>query len=217
MNLSTDNNVKILVVDDNKDILKASKMFLKRHFHQVDVTDNPETILPSLDREDYDLILLDMNFTKDVSSGKEGFDWLEKILAKNPSLVVVLMTAYGDIKTAVRAIKAGATNFVLKPWGNDDFLAVIYSSLQLRESKLELKQLKFKQRELNAQINNRFQDIIGQSSAMRRVFTLIDRVAKTDANVLILGENGTGKELIARAIHSNSNRNMESFVNVDLG
>lgn len=217
MNSSTDNNVKILVVDDNKDILKASKMFLKRHFHQVDVTDNPETILPSLDREDYDLILLDMNFTKDVSSGKEGFDWLEKILAKSPSLVVVLMTAYGDVKTAVRAIKAGATNFVLKPWGNDDFLAAIYSSLQLRESKLELKQLKFKQRELNAQINNRFQDIIGQSSTMRRVFTLIDRVAKTDANVLILGENGTGKELIARAIHSNSNRNMESFVNVDLG
>lgn len=208
---------KILIVDDNEDLLKAAKMFLKRHFNQVDLEKNPESIPNLLNNESYDIILLDMNFTKDVSSGKEGFDWLERILEIDPSAVVVLITAYGDVQMAVQAIKAGATDFVLKPWENEKLLATIYSAMRLRETRLEVKELKTKQQELNAQINEKYKDIIGNSTAMQHVFQTIDRVAGTDANVLILGENGTGKEIIARAIHRNSTRAYESFVNVDLG
>lgn len=208
---------KILIVDDNEDLLKAAKIFLKRHFAQVDLEKNPETIPNLLHNEDYDVILLDMNFTKDVSSGKEGYYWLEKILEIDPSSVVVLITAYGDVQMAVKAIKAGATDFVLKPWENEKLLATLYSAMKLRETKLEVEGLKSKQREINLKINSKYDNIIGQSPAIQKVFETIDRVAVTDANVLILGENGTGKELVARAIHNNSPRKNEVFVNVDLG
>lgn len=208
---------KILIVDDNEDLLKAAKMHLKRHFAQVDIEKNPEAIPNLMNNEDYDVILLDMNFTKDVSSGSEGYYWLEKILQIDPSAVVVLITAYGDVQMAVKAIKAGATDFVLKPWENEKLLATLYSSMRLRETRDEVHTLKIKNQEINQAVNDRYKDIIGQSAAMQRIFQTIDRVAHTDANVLILGENGTGKELIARAIHSNSARGKESFVGVDLG
>lgn len=208
---------KILIVDDNEDLLKAAKMFLKRHFSQVDVEKNPEAIPTLMANEDYDVILLDMNFTKDVSSGSEGYYWLEKILELDPSSVVVLITAYGDIQMAVKAIKAGATDFVLKPWENEKLLATLFSSMRLRESRNQVETLKIKNHEINQAINEKYSEIIGQSQAMQRIFQTIDRVAHTDANVLILGENGTGKELIARAIHRNSVRHQESFVSVDLG
>lgn len=208
---------KILIVDDNEDLLKAAKMYLKRHFTQVDIEKNPEAIPALMSNDDYDVILLDMNFTKDVSSGSEGYYWLEKILHLDPSAVVVLITAYGDVQMAVRAIKAGATDFVLKPWENEKLLATLYSSMRLRETRDEVETLKIKNQEINQAINARYQEIIGQSPAMQRIFQTIDRVAHTDANVLILGENGTGKELIARAIHRHSSRAIESFVSVDLG
>lgn len=208
---------KILIVDDNEDLLKAAKMFLKRHFAQVDIEKNPEAIPALMNNEDYDVILLDMNFTKDVSSGSEGYYWLGKILELDPSAVVVLITAYGDVQMAVKAIKAGATDFVLKPWENEKLLATLYSSMRLRESRDQIETLKFKNQEINQELNKRFSEIIGQSTAMQRIFQTIDRVAQTDANVLILGENGTGKELIARAIHRNSSRSHENFVGVDLG
>jgi DNA-binding NtrC family response regulator len=208
---------KILIVDDNEDLLKAAKMFLKRHFAQVEIEKNPEAIPALLQQEDYDVILLDMNFNKDVSSGSEGYYWLEKILQIDPSAVVVLITAYGDVQMAVRAIKAGATDFVLKPWENEKLLATLYSSMRLRESRDQVETLKIKNQEINQSINEKYKDIIGQSLAMQRIFQTIDRVAQTDANVLILGENGTGKELIARAIHAHSVRKNESFVSVDLG
>lgn len=208
---------KILIVDDNEDLLKAAKMFLKRHFAQVDIEKNPEAIPALLNNEDYDVILLDMNFTKDVSSGSEGYYWLEKILQLDPSSVVVLITAYGDVQMAVKAIKAGATDFVLKPWENDKLLATLFSAMRLRESRDEVETLKIKNHEINQALNDRFSEIIGQSSSMQKIFQTIDRVAKTDANVLILGENGTGKELVARAIHRNSSRKSENFVGVDLG
>jgi DNA-binding NtrC family response regulator len=158
-----------------------------------------------------------MNFTKDVSSGSEGYYWLEKILQIDPSAVVVLITAYGDVQMAVKAIKAGATDFVLKPWENEKLLATLFSSMRLRESRDQVETLKIKNQEINQAINEKYNNIIGQSAAMQRIFQTIDRVAQTDANVLILGENGTGKELIARAIHANSIRKAESFVSVDLG
>lgn len=208
---------KVLIVDDNEDLLKAAKMFLKRHFAQVDIEKNPEAIPALMNNEDYDVILLDMNFTKDVSSGSEGYYWLEKILQLDPSSVVVLITAYGDVQMAVKAIKAGATDFVLKPWENEKLLATLFSAMRLRESRDEVENLKFKNQEINQALNDRFSEIIGQSSSMQKIFQTIDRVARTDANVLLLGENGTGKELVARAIHRNSSRKSESFVGVDLG
>jgi DNA-binding NtrC family response regulator len=208
---------KILIVDDNEDLLKAAKMHLKRHFSQVDVEKNPEAIPALMNNEDYDVILLDMNFTKDVSSGSEGYYWLERILQLDPSAVVVLITAYGDIQMAVKAIKAGATDFVVKPWENEKLLATLYSAMRLRESRDVIENLKIKNQEINQALNDRYSEIIGQSGAMQKIFQTIDRVAKTDANVLILGENGTGKELIARAIHRNSSRKNENFASVDLG
>lgn len=208
---------KILIVDDNEDLLKAAKMHLKRHFSQVDIEKNPEAIPALMNNEDYDVILLDMNFTKDVSSGSEGYYWLERILQSDPSAVVVLITAYGDIQMAVKAIKAGATDFVVKPWENEKLLATLYSAMRLRESRDVIENLKIKNHEINQVLNDRYSEIIGQSSAMQKIFQTIDRVAKTDANVLILGENGTGKELIARAIHRNSSRKNENFASVDLG
>lgn len=192
-------------------------MFLKRHIGQVDIEKNPEAIPALMTNESYDIILLDMNFTKDVSSGSEGYYWLEKILQIDPSAVVVLITAYGDIQMAVKAIKAGATDFVLKPWENEKLLATLFSAMRLRESLDEIHTLKIKNQEINIAINEKYSDIIGQSASMQRIFQTIDRVAHTDANVLILGENGTGKEVLARAIHRNSARKNESFVSVDLG
>ncbi|MEM8966257.1 MAG: sigma-54 dependent transcriptional regulator [Bacteroidota bacterium] len=208
---------KILIVDDNEDVLQAAKIFLKRHFLQVDTEKNPGAIPATISNEQYDVILLDMNFTKDVSSGKEGYFWLDQILEKDPSAVVILITAYGDVDMAVRAIKEGATDFVLKPWNNEKLLATVMAALKLRATKSEVNQLRSQQEILTADLNNKFQDIIGSSPTMQRVFETIEQVASTDANVLILGENGTGKEVIARAIHRRSQRTNNVFINVDLG
>jgi DNA-binding NtrC family response regulator len=208
---------RLLIVDDNEDLLSAARIFLKRHFAQIDVEKNPESIPDLIHNEKYDVILLDMNFTKDVSSGKEGFYWLDKILEISPSAVVVLITAYGDEQTAVKAIKSGATDFVLKPWENEKLLATISSAMQLSQSRQEIVELKDRQKVISAELNNQFHDLIGESKAMQDVYKTIKRVAETDANVLILGDNGTGKELAARAIHAQSDRKNEPFINVDLG
>jgi DNA-binding NtrC family response regulator len=208
---------KILIVDDNEDLLKAAKIYLKRHLSQVDLEKNPEAIPALINNENYDVILLDMNFTKDLSSGTEGFYWLDRILELDPAAVVVLITAYGDVQMAVHAIKAGATDFVLKPWENEKLLATIYSAMKLKESRKEIADLKKKQVLLNRKLNNSFHNLIGQSDSIKKVFDTIERVADTDANVLILGENGTGKELVAHAIHQSSSRRENPFVSVDLG
>ena len=158
-----------------------------------------------------------MNFTKDAISGQEGFDWLGKILEIDADAVVVFITAYGDAEKAVKAIKAGATDFVLKPWQNEKLLATMSSSIKLRKSRRENDNLRSKQKELSAVMDQPFADFIGASPEMQKVFATIQKVAATDANVLILGENGTGKELVARALHRNSKRNDEVFISVDLG
>lgn len=208
---------RILIVDDNEDLLKAARMFLKRHFGQIDLEKDP-TLLPDLlKNESYDVILLDMNFTQDVNSGVEGFHWLDQILEIDPSSVVVLITAFGSVDMAVKAIKAGASDFVMKPWENEKLLATLLSAMKLKSSKTEIQQLKDQQAVLKADLDVKFKDIIGQSPNMMQVFDTIDRVAETDANVLVLGENGTGKELIARSLHRNSNRADNPFVSVDLG
>jgi DNA-binding NtrC family response regulator len=158
-----------------------------------------------------------MNFTEDVSSGKEGFKWLQKIQDIDSSIAVVLITAYGNVEKAVKAVKMGATDFVLKPWQNEKLLGTTNSALSLAESRREANTLRSRQKQINAQIDQNYQDIVGQSEVMNRVFETIEKVAKTPANVLITGENGTGKELVARALHRRSGRSDEVFINVDIG
>lgn len=205
------------MIDDNQDILFALKLLLKNEVEKIETIAQPEKIPELMKQESWDVILLDMNFTKDAISGQEGFEWLQKILIFDPHAVVVFITAYGDAEKAVKAIKAGATDFVLKPWQNEKLLATINSALKLRESRMEAAELKLKQREISAVLDQPFTDFIGQSPEMQQVFNTIKKVSATDANVLILGENGTGKELVARALYRNSNRSNEVFINVDLG
>jgi two-component system response regulator HydG len=218
MNQDTEKiNARVLIVDDDRDVLLAAKLFLKQHIEIIHTEEKPENIPNLLNNESYDLILLDMNFAPDATSGKEGFHWLNKILELDPSAVVILITGYGDIELAVQGIKEGATNFLLKPWENKKLLATIKTSLQLRKSKMELHDLRTKQKVLMADQNQAFGTIIGNSPAMYKLMATTGKVAATDANVLILGENGTGKELIARAIHRDSKRKDEVFISVDLG
>jgi two-component system, NtrC family, response regulator HydG len=208
---------KILMIDDDEDVLLAAKMLLKKQGHHVIIEKNPKKIPFLLHNDTYDVILLDMNFSKDITSGKEGFYWLEQILTHEPNSVVIMITAFGDVEMAVRALKAGATDFILKPWQNEKLIATISTAIRLKQSYNEVDKLKKAKEMLEEQIGKPFAEIIGQSQTIKEVFTLIDKVAKTEANVLILGENGTGKELIARAIHQRSLRKDKSFVSVDMG
>jgi two-component system response regulator HydG len=208
---------KILIIDDDEDVLLAAKMLLKKHAKEVLIEKNPKKIPFLLNNDTYDLILLDMNFSKDITSGKEGFYWLEQILDKDPQAVVVLITAFGDVEMAVRALKAGATDFVLKPWQNEKLIATLSSAAKLKKSYKEVNQLKQTSKQLQADSNHAFKDIIGDSQPIRDIFKIIDKVASTDANILVLGENGTGKELIARAIHLKSLRKDNVFIGVDMG
>ena len=213
----TNKSGRLLVVDDNEDLLLAARLFLKQHFLLVDTEQDPEKIPNLLKNENYDVILLDMNFTIDATSGKEGFTWLERILQLDPSAVVILITAYGDVEMAVRAVKAGATDFVLKPWQNEKLLATISSALNLRYSRLEVDRLRSRQLQIHQDMDLRYHEMVGVSAAMQKVFGTIEKVAATDANVLILGENGTGKELVARALHRQSPRARDVFISVDMG
>ncbi len=208
---------KILIIDDDEDVLLAIKMLLKKHIKEVVIEKDPRKIPFLLNNDSFDVILLDMNFSQDTTSGKEGFYWLEQILGKDSEAVVILITAFGDVEIAVRALKAGATDFVLKPWQNEKLLATLSSASKLKKSYKEVKQLKQTSKALQEDSNQAFKDIIGNSDTIKKVFKLIDKVASTDANVLILGENGTGKELIARAIHQKSLRKDLSFIGVDMG
>jgi DNA-binding NtrC family response regulator len=198
---------KILIVDDDVDVLRAARLLLKRHFEQVDFEKNPQKIPYLVSNFDYDVILLDMNFTRDLSSGKEGFEWLDRILDIKPDTAVVLFTAYGDVEMAVRAIKAGAADFVLKPWENEKLLATVQAAYNKRAAR----------QDTSAAAQQHGNQVIGKSPAMLAVFDTVSKVAATDANILILGENGTGKDMLARQIHAQSNRSNKPFVSVDLG
>ncbi len=208
---------KILIVDDDEDVLTAARLFLKQRSVMVHSERDPAALPGLLRNETYDIILLDMNFTRDVSSGTEGFLWLDRILEIDPSSVVVLITAYGDVEMAVRAIKAGAADFVLKPWQNERLLATLMAAMAIRRSRLEVEHLRSRQQLLSSDLDQGFQEFIGSSRAMQGVFGTIQKVARTDANVLILGENGTGKELVARELHRRSDRSKEVFFSVDMG
>ncbi len=210
-------NARLLIVDDDTDILLAAKMFLRQSISIVHSEKNPQNIPNILKNENYDVILLDMNFSRDATSGKEGFHWLNVILDHDPAATVIFITGYGDIELAVQGVKEGATNFVLKPWDNKKLLATIQASLRIRESKVELENLRSKQKVFIADQNQHHSNLIGSSQSMQKVMKIAYKVASTDANVLILGENGTGKEVVARAIHRASNRRDNVFISVDLG
>jgi len=208
---------KILIIDDDEDILFAFRLLVQKHISDVYSEKNPDNIPDLLESTSFDLIFLDMNFERDVTSGKEGFYWLKKILEIDPAAVVILITAYGDVEMAVKAVKEGAVDFILKPWQNEKLIATISATLLLRRSRLEAQRLLVQQRQLSADIDQPFQDIIGQSTPMKLLYQTIKKVARTDANVFILGENGTGKELVARAIHRQSLRSDRVFISVDMG
>ena len=191
---------KILIVDDNEDVLLSLNMLLKPYVEGIRVINTPERIIGMMDSFMPDVIMLDMNFHRDAISGEEGYEWLEKILAHNPKSVVLFITAYVDTEKAVRAIKAGAIDFIPKPWDRNKLLDTVKSAVELS-----------RERNLDSS------DLIGECSAMKELKAQMMRVAATDANVLITGENGTGKDVVAHALHLLSDRARKPFVNIDLG
>lgn len=209
-----DRKGKILIIDDNEDILFTLNTSLAKHVEKIKVSTNPESISRFMLEFDPDIIILDMNFNEDASSGKEGFSWLDKILKTNPKAIVILMTAYAETAKAVQAIKLGATDYISKPWENDKLLATILSALKMKEVQNEIVSL---ENRLHTVTIGQAVEIIGECQPMQKIFSMIERMADTEANILILGENGTGKDLVARTIHNNSPRTDKVFVTIDLG
>lgn len=225
---------KILIVDDNEDVLLSLNMLLKPYVEGIRVINMPERIIGMMDSFMPDVIMLDMNFHRDAISGEEGYEWLEKILAHNPKSVVLFITAYVDTEKAVRAIKAGAIDFIPKPWDRNKLLDTVKSAVELsRERNLDSSDSQEKESEQNmyqnlnmnqcsesksiASSEDVFARMIGECPAMKELKAQMMRVAATDANVLITGENGTGKDVVAHALHLLSDRARKPFVNIDLG
>ncbi|MGY4385125.1 DNA-binding NtrC family response regulator [Pedobacter sp. UYP24] len=207
----------VLVIDDDEDILLSAKLFLKQHFQQVLTCNSPKEINVLLSHNDIDIILLDMNYQKGVSDGREGIYWLNHILSIDKDYVVILMTAYGNVELAVQAIKKGATDFILKPWENEKLFATLSSASKLRQSNKKVKKLEKIHSSLQKDINRQFENIIGTSEPIKHLQNVIVKVGPTDANVLILGENGTGKQVFAYELHKLSPRRNQIFMHVDLG
>jgi DNA-binding NtrC family response regulator len=207
---------KLLIVDDKKTILQALTMFLQFEFEKVQTISSPNLLSAELESDNYDIVLLDMNFKAGQSTGNEGLYWLREIKKRFPETEVVMFTAFGDVGLAVNALKEGAADFVLKPWENEKLIATLKSAYRLRKSNGEIKELKGKEQSMKIELNRGEQLIIGKSSAMQQVMNLVKKVAATDANVLITGENGTGKGVISKEIHRLSHRKNELFVLVDL-
>jgi DNA-binding NtrC family response regulator len=207
----------ILIVDDDDDILTAGRLLLRRSFGEIVTCRRPEEIPDLLAAHDIDAVMLDMNFGPGESSGKQGLEWLERILAIDPQMVVVMITAHGSVDTVVEAMKRGATDFVAKPWQNEKVVATLSAAVKLHHSRKETESLRGANRVLADAASRVDTPIIFESAAMEEVLSLVERAAPTQANVLILGENGTGKELVARELHRLSPRSNEVFLAVDLG
>jgi DNA-binding NtrC family response regulator len=212
---------EVLIVDDDAEVLLAAELVLKKQFSCVRTTTDPKQIPQLLAARPVDVMLLDMNFTAGATSGQEGIDWLKTAQSLAPDTKVILMTAYGGVEAAVNAMREGAADFVVKPWDNSKLVATVSSVSRLARADREVTHLRRRQRSLNeyiGQVAGHSSDrIVGESEGLKQVLASISKVAVTDANVLILGENGTGKELVARAIHRQSLRREQVFVNVDLG
>jgi two-component system, NtrC family, response regulator HydG len=207
----------ILIVDDDAEVLLAAELVLKKAFQNVVTACDPGHIRQLLEQRTFDVILLDMNFSAGATSGQEGIHWLRTAQSLAPDTKVILMTAYGGVEAAVNAMREGAEDFVLKPWDNAKLVATVSSVARLARADREVASLRRRQRSLHEYIGQDIEPIVGNSEALRQVLASIDKVARTDANVLIVGENGTGKELVARAIHGRSLRRDQVFISVDLG
>lgn len=203
----------ILIVDDNEEILWSLNQLLKHEFNQIFTLKSPNQIISLLEKEHVDVVLLDMNFNAGVNTGNEGFYWFGEIKKQNPNIIILFITAYGDIDIAVRAMKEGADDFITKPWDSDKLINSLHNFVDLSQSRNKVDQLKASQFGLQ-QI---YPAIIGESDVIKKVTETIQKIANTDATILIQGENGTGKALIAFEIHKQSDRNNEPFVHVDLG
>lgn len=203
----------LLIVDDNRSILAALRLLLEKYFERVLTLPTPNRLATTLREERIDVVLLDMNFTAGINTGNEGIYWLREIHARRPDVKVVLFTAYADVDLAVRAMRDGAVDFVVKPWDNERLVASLRNAYNLARSEREVKQLKEIKRELTVE-----QPMFwGESPAMARIREIVEKVAATDAHILITGENGTGKEMLAREIHNRSARSGELMVSVDMG
>ena len=207
---------KLLIVDDNKEILKALQFLLMTEFDVIETISNPNQLYSVLEKTDFDIVLLDMNFKSGVNTGNEGLFWLKEIKKRSPHVEVVMITAYGEVELAVKSLREGAFDFIIKPWDNAKLKATLDAAFKLRNSNMQIDNLKKRERILKQDVNKSVPMIIGKSPAMQEVMKMVKKVAATDANVLITGENGTGKELIAKEIHNLSNRSNELFVLVDL-
>lgn len=207
---------RLLIIDDNEDVLFALNLLLEPYAEKIKITTSPENVEYFINSFNPDIILLDMNFSKDAISGQEGYYWLERILKIDPDAIVILMTAYSDTDKAVKAIKSGAIDFISKPWEKERLLSALSSAMKLRNSRTEINSLK-KQVAAMALEKERNYEIVGESEAMLQIFDTIEKLSNTDANILILGENGTGKDLVARAIYRNSPRAHAGFIEIDVG
>jgi len=210
-------DASILIIDDDEDILLSAKLVLKKHYNTIITRNNPKEINQIISKEQIDVIVLDMNYRIGFNDGKEGLYWLKHILSINPKMVVILMTAYGEVELAVNAIKLGAFDFILKPWTNEKLLATIHAGLTLSRSNHKVSILKHTNDTLLKSNEQKFGPIIGKSKKMQTVMNTIKKVSTTDANIIILGENGTGKQHLAREIHKNSLQKDGPFIHVDLG
>ncbi|RLD95139.1 MAG: sigma-54-dependent Fis family transcriptional regulator, partial [Bacteroidetes bacterium] len=208
---------RILIVDDDVSILRTLKLLLRDDFDLVQTISNPKFIPSEIKKQRYDVILLDMNFSIGKQSGDEGLFWMKQIIEIDPTQVVLMITAYGEINLAVKAIKQGATDFIVKPWENTKLIATIRTGVKLCQSNRNLSRLEDQHQLMYEDNQRQFQFIPGSSPGMLEVVNIINKVAATDANVLLLGDNGTGKELIARDIHNKSGRRNKIFLSVDLG
>jgi two-component system response regulator HydG len=206
----------ILVIDDDEDVLLSLRILLKQYFQEVTLENKINKLNSIIENKTFDVILLDMNFRAGINTGNEGIYWMKQILKNDPDAIIILITAYGDIELAVKAIKEGATDFILKPWDNEKLLTSLNTAYNLRQSKKEVKKLKDKQVHLSEDVNKKYKNFIGESKVIKEVLKTIEKVAVTDANVLIMGENGTGKELVARALHRQSKRANDVFISVDM-
>ncbi len=207
----------ILIVDDDEDIVFSARISLKKHFSNILTTSNPKQISKQLTTETVDVVLLDMNYRIGFEDGKEGIYWLKHIKEHSPETTVILMTAFGSVNLAVEAIKQGATDFILKPWNAEKLYSIVNAGVELARSKRKNKQLETIQSQNDKDFHQKTEHIIGDSNAMRASINLVQKVAPTDANILILGENGTGKYVFAKEIHLRSNRQNHPFIHVDLG
>ncbi len=211
-------NGRIIIIDDNRNILSALELLLQDEFSDIKYLTGPKELPGYLNSGDIDVILLDMNFKAGINTGNEGIFWLREILKSDPDISVIMITAYGDVELAVRAMREGAVDFILKPWENEKLLATLRSALKLRKSRKEVKKLKSEQRNLKNNLSgSQYKSIIGSSQSIVEMMRLIDKVAVTDATILITGENGTGKDLVANEIHRRSKRKNEVMISVDMG